>query len=257
MRPSDFRKKIPAGLTPQAVAAFRSQVAAPIQVPLTETVLASRFRPKIAAPSPGTHGVDARIALRLKRALGLTTAPGLEAGPLVQPTYEVSDRTRILYDGITRGIVIESRAAAGGNKAFIGLANPKGSGIIVLLEAARCRCSVAGDLTLTLAQGTTNALTFAGVVPIDRGGMFARRAVQSVPFKSDNVGGAPSGGGSVGNGFLMYEPGVAANVQTDALVSPDDSLVCTLYPDDMAYFTGTLVGLLFGTFCFSEHPLIP
>jgi hypothetical protein len=256
MRPGDFRKKIPASLTQGALAAFRN-VTVPPQVPLTETVIASRFRPKIAAPSPGTHGVDPRIALRLKRALGLTTSPGLETGPLVQPTYEVSDRTRILYDGITRGIFIESRAAAGGNKSFIGIANPKGSGMLVLVEAARCRCSVAGDLTLTLAQGTTNALTFAGVIPIDRGGMFARRSVQSVPFKSDNVGGAPSGGGSVGNGLLMYEPGVAANVQTEALVSPDDSLVCTLYPDDMAYFTGTLVGLLFATFCFSEHPLIP
>lgn len=199
---------------------------------------------------PQERLVDSRLALRLKRLLGLVRSPSLEAATTVTPTVELVDFGAFLRDGIVRGIGGAGRAAAAGNKPFVGLVNPSTSGRVVVLRRTRIGTGNAGGILLKVEDGGAAGYT-AGAVGIERRQWFSghRNELFASLMWGDNVGGSP-GGATVGTGQLIYLTVLANSPQS---FDGGDYLVI-LRPGQSAYWVcDAVASTVFATFEWEEY----
>ena len=200
---------------------------------------------------PQERLVDSRLALRLKRLLGLVRAPSLETGTTVTPTVELQDYGAFLRDGVIRGGGAGARAAAAGNKPFVGLINPATSGRVIVVRTVRFGTANAGELLVRLEDGGA-AGYLAGTVGLSRQQFFSGKRNEVFGYISwnDNVGGSP-GGSTVGLGYLYW---VNLSAQSFGEV-PSKDFVCILYPGQSVYVQGAaLASTVYASFEWEEYP---
>lgn len=209
---------------------------------------------------PLERGVDTRIALRVKRALGLVAAPALEVGATVQPVLEVTDRERQLYDNVVRGVGANSRGAAAGNRPFIGLVNDSTGDNKKVLVVKRVLASTGTAAVLEIVHCQTSyAVGWAGgsgTVALDRRGHLRRRGVSDATTiaAGDSLSGRPAGAGTVGNGLIDNASIGTLSPWVLERHDPDD-FIDIVWPGEAVYVTSYAVASsLYASFQWEEYP---